>query len=53
LQDQPGCNAEMLLRQDYAAVVEPNDYERERFKVLEKLSCARCRQALLSKFRGQ
>jgi hypothetical protein len=30
----------MLLRPDYAAVVEPHPYERERFKVLEKLSCA-------------
>ena len=34
------CHAEMLLRPDYAAVVEPNPYERERFEVLEKLSCA-------------
>ena len=34
------CHAEMLLRRDYAAVVEPNPYERERFKVLEDLSYA-------------
>ena len=30
----------MCLRRDYAAVVEPNPYERERFKVLEILSYA-------------
>jgi phytoene/squalene synthetase len=30
----------MLLRWDYAAVVEPIPYERERFKVLEDLSYA-------------